>query len=60
MAEQSDQENVNLNEFAKMVGFPTELIKKELFNNDVDSNELSIEDLRDAMLKYIDNTMMKD
>lgn len=60
MAEQNDLK-VNLSEFASMVGFPVELIKKELFESGNASNkeqdQISMDELRQVMLKYLDNTM---
>ncbi len=60
MTEQNDL-NVNLNEFASMVGFPVELIKKELFESgsseDKNKEEISMGELSEIMLKYLDNTM---
>jgi len=51
---------VDLESFAAMVGFPSELIKKELFASNINENQVSIEDLRSAMLKYLDSTMISD
>jgi hypothetical protein len=60
MTEQNDL-NVNLNEFASMVGFPVELIKKELFESgsskDKNQEDISMDELRQVMLKYLDKTM---
>jgi hypothetical protein len=60
MAEQNDLK-VNLSEFASMVGFPVELIKKELFESGDSSkkeqDQISMDELRQVMLKYLDSTM---
>lgn len=48
---------VSLEILAKMTGFPVEMIKEEIFpgqNND----QVSLEELRSAMLNYIDSTML--
>ncbi len=48
---------VSLETLAKMTGFPVELIKEEVFNGEV-SSQVSLEELRAAMLSYIDSTML--
>lgn len=48
---------VSLETLAKMTGFPIELIKEEVFKGQTDK-EVSLEDLRSAMLTYIDSTML--
>ena len=48
---------VSLDTLAKMTGFPVELIKTEIFNGG-DEDQVSLEDLRSAMLSYIDSTML--
>lgn len=48
---------VSLEKLATMTGFPVEVIKEELFNGEADS-QISLDDLRSAMLKYIDSTML--
>jgi len=58
--DQNETQKIDLEAFAGMVGFPSELIKKELFNSDIKENELTIKDLRAAMLKYLDSTMIAD
>ena len=51
---------VSLETLARMTGFPVEMIKDELWGGEADS-QVSLEDLRSAMLSYIDSTMlMKD
>lgn len=50
---------VSLEVLAKMTGFPVELIKEELFRGE-EASQISIDDLRTAMLSYIDKTMMMD
>ena len=48
---------ISLEALAKMTGFPVEMIKEEIFKGHGDT-EVSLEDLRSAMLTYIDSTMM--
>ena len=63
MSDQKDQqnnENVDLDTFAEMVGFPSELIKKELFDSNIDQNNVTMDQLRTAMLKYLDSTMISN
>lgn len=48
---------VSLVALAKMTGFPVEMIKEEIFKGQNDQ-EVSLEDLRSAMLSYIDSTML--
>ena len=43
-----------------MVGFPVELIKKELFDGDEVSNECTMEQLREVMLSYLNKTMLDE
>lgn len=52
---------VSLEVLAKMTGFPIELIKEEIFQGKGKGEEVSLDELRSAMLSYIDSTMfMKD
>jgi hypothetical protein len=48
---------VSLETLAKMTGFPVEMIKEEIFMGQ-ESSEVSLDDLRSAMLSYIDKTML--
>jgi len=48
---------VSLEVLAKMTGFPIEIIKEELLAGTSD-NEISMDELRSAMLSYIDSTML--
>lgn len=48
---------VSLEALAKMTGFPIEMIKEEIFKGQNDQ-EVSLDDLRSAMLSYIDSTML--
>ena len=54
-------QKVNLQEFANLAGFPVDLIKKELFeSSDSACEETSLEDLRAAMVNYLNKTMLED
>ena len=48
---------ISLEALSKMTGFPIEMIKEEIFKGQNDQ-EVSLEDLRSAMLSYIDSTML--
>jgi len=48
---------ISLEALAKMTGFPIEIIKEEIFNGQ-DDQDVSLDDLRSAMLTYIDTTML--
>tara|TARA_Y100000768_G_scaffold388880_1_gene388205 strand:- start:9229 stop:9411 length:183 start_codon:yes stop_codon:yes gene_type:complete len=55
----SDDQVVDLNEFASLAGFPIELIQKELVLDDQIENRLTMGQLREAMLKYLDEASLK-
>ena len=48
---------ISLEALAKMTGFPIEMIKEEIFQGQNDQ-DVSLDDLRKAMLSYIDSTML--
>lgn len=48
---------VSLEVLAKMTGFPVELIKEEIFPGQK-ADQVSLDELRSAMLNYIDSTML--
>jgi hypothetical protein len=48
---------ISLEVLSKMTGFPAELISQEIFKNST-SGEVSVEDLRAAMLSYIDASLL--
>ena len=48
---------ISLEMLSKMTGFPVEIIKDEIFQGK-GSEEISLEDLRAAMLTYIDSTIL--
>lgn len=49
---------VSLEVLAKMTGFPLELITEEVFKGKANKEEVSLDELRSAMLSYIDSTML--
>lgn len=51
---------ISLAALSEMTGFPMELIQKELFTGVAADGEVALEDLRAAMLNFIDATMMAD
>lgn len=55
----SEQKNgkISLEALAKMTGFPIDLIKEEIFPGG-EKDQVSLEELRAAMLTYIDSTML--
>ncbi len=48
---------ISLETLSKMTGFPVEMIQDEIFQGK-GSEEISLEDLRAAMLTYIDSTIL--
>lgn len=48
---------ISLETLSRMTGFPVEMIKDEIFQGK-GSEEISLEDLRSAMLTYIDSTIL--
>lgn len=48
---------ISLEALAKITGFPIEMIKEEIFKGQ-DDQEVSLDELRSAMLSYIDSTML--
>ena len=51
---------VSLTELAAMTGFPVELIQQELFMGQQNDEGVSLEELRAAMLNFIDATLIED
>lgn len=60
MSGSQETQIVDINEFADMVGFPAELIKKELFTGDSEKSEVTMEELRSVMLQYLNKNMLGD
>ena len=52
--EAKETQEVSLDSLSKLVGCPTEFIKKELL---LDGEDLSMEELRSSVAKYLLNTM---
>lgn len=56
---ESKDEIVSLKSLSDLTGFPIEMIKKELFDgSEIKENDMSLEELRLAMMSYIDKTML--
>ena len=56
-----DSEIVSLKSLSDLTGFPEEMIKSELFANNSDNGDaINLEALRNAMMSYIDKTMLAD
>lgn len=53
------EEAISLESLSKLTGFPVELIHQELFlgSNTVKDSGVSLDQLRSAMLNYIDTTL---
>ncbi len=51
------EEIVSLDGLSRLTGMSVELIKKELFENEAVSDQISMERLREKMLKYLNTTM---
>ncbi len=56
--EQESDQMVDLADFATMAGFPIELVKKELFDKHESCDQVSMNELREFMLKYLNETMI--
>ncbi len=50
----SGNDIVSLDSFAKLTGFPSELIKKELL---ISGEQVSMKELRSSMMKYLMKTI---
>lgn len=56
----NEQELVSLDSLAELTGFPVEMIKSELFNNSsLETEKVTLAELRKAMVSYIDATMLE-
>ncbi len=55
-----DQEMVSLESLADLTGFPVKMIKEELFNSEAAQERVSLDELRKAMVNYIDATMLEE
>ena len=53
------QGRISLEALASMTGFPIEMIKEEIFKGE-STTDLSMDELRTAMLSYIDSTMLEE
>jgi len=59
--ENDKNQMVTLESLSSLTGFPVEMIKHELFNDaDINGEKISLDQLRSAMVSYIDETMLTD
>ena len=57
----SEAKKISLAALSEMTGFPMEMIQEELFmGKSLDEGEVALEDLRAAMLNFIDATLLKE
>ena len=54
-----EKSKISLDVLAKLTGFPVQMIQEEVFAGKGHS-EISLEELRSAMLSYIDSTMLSN
>ena len=55
------QEMVTLKSLSDLTGFPVKMIKEELFSDqNLNEETVSLEDLRAAMMSYLDETMLEE
>lgn len=55
-----EKSKISIDMLAKLTGFPVEMIQEEVFAGKGAGDEVSLEELRSAMLSYIDSTMLND
>lgn len=55
-----DQEMISLESLADLTGFPVEMIRTELFKSELTEEKITLDELRKAMVSYIDATMLED
>ena len=53
-------EKTSLAELSKLTGFPIKMIKDELLLSQGENQDVSLDDLRTAMLKFIDQSFAKE
>jgi len=54
---EDEKKRVSIENLSKLTGFPAEIICSEIFNGQTPS-EVSLEELRSAMLKFIDTSLL--
>lgn len=64
VAEGNGKEHISLDQLEGLTGISKKEILKELFFSDIEEemenrNTISMKDLRDAMVKYLDKTLLK-
>jgi hypothetical protein len=58
--EGDSNKKISLAMLSEMTGFPMELIQQELFLGKAEGGEVALEDLRAAMLNFIDATILEE
>lgn len=53
-SKRSDEELIPLDSLSELVGFPVDQLKEEL---EIEGDEVSLENLRESVLKFLDMTM---
>lgn len=53
-------DKTNLVELSKLTGFPIKMIKDELLLSHDENQEVSLNELREAMLKFIDRSFSEE
>lgn len=53
-------EKTSLAELSKLTGFPIKLIKDELLLSQDENQDVSLKELREAMLKFIDQSFLEE
>lgn len=56
---EESKEEVKLSALSDLTGFPVDFIKKELMLSEGGTEEVTLNELRSKMLKYLDKTMME-
>ncbi len=54
----NESSTISLELLSKMTGFPVEMIAQEIFSDRLSLNEVSLDELRSAMLAYIDASLL--
>lgn len=52
-------DNISMESLSELTGFPLEYLKTELFGEKNNSQDVSIDELRDVMVNYLNKTMME-
>lgn len=58
---EADNETVSLRQLVELTGFPEAIIRKELNLEDIDDKgEVPFSELREAMIRFVDSSMLAD